>query len=140
MNVERGSSKHGPRLDEEIKHETEGLVRGGGTSHAEEWKEPEPVQDREADLAGRGYAPGHEPGVAPGMTPETVEQRGNLARWLSDAGFPADREQLLAHVEANPAVPESVIEAVHSLPDGAFRNIGEVAQALGLGVERRSGD
>ena len=38
--MERGSSKHGPRLDDEQKHETEGLVRGGGSTHAEEWKQP----------------------------------------------------------------------------------------------------
>jgi hypothetical protein len=27
--------EHGPRLADEIRHETEGLVRGGGSTHAE---------------------------------------------------------------------------------------------------------
>ncbi|MDH2429633.1 DUF2795 domain-containing protein [Sphaerisporangium sp. TRM90804] len=136
--MERGSDKHGRRLDEAIKHETEGIVRGGGTSRAEEWMEPEPVQDPEADLSPREYAPGHEPGVAPGMSAADVERRSNLAKWLSDAAYPADPAALLRHVERNPAVPDAVVAAVRSLPDAReFRNIGDIAEALGLGRERR---
>jgi hypothetical protein len=48
--MERGSNKHGPRLDDELKHETEGLVRSGHPTHAEEWKEPEPLQPMEDEI------------------------------------------------------------------------------------------
>ncbi|MGW4640622.1 DUF2795 domain-containing protein [Sphaerisporangium sp. NPDC004334] len=140
MNLERGSDKHGPRLDEEIKHETAGLTRGGVTGHAEEWREPEPVSDAEDDLRPQGYAPGHEPGVAPGMTQNEVDQRSNLARWLVEVHYPADRDEILAHAEGNPAVPDAVVRALRDLPDGSFRNIADMAEALGLGRERRSGD
>ncbi|MEZ0077094.1 DUF2795 domain-containing protein [Planotetraspora sp. GP83] len=137
MSIQRGSAKHGPRLDEEQKHETAGLVRGAGTTHAQEWKEPEPTQRPEDDLSpGRRQPPGREPGTPIGITPADVERRSNLAKWLSDARYPASPDGLLAHAERKNA-PDAVLEAVRQLPDLKFHNVGEVAEALGLGVERR---
>ena len=43
--MERGSDKHGPRVDEQLKHELDGMLRGDGPSHAEEWRDPEPPAD-----------------------------------------------------------------------------------------------
>ncbi len=134
MNAERGSAKHGPRVDEEQKHEVEGAVRGGGPAHAEEWLNPEPFGDVDEDPA-RRYPPGHEPGTAEGITPGNVERRSTLAKWLSDARWPADRDELLAHAEEKMA-PDSLVASLRDLPDGEFHNIGEVARALGLGSER----
>ncbi|MEV8636795.1 DUF2795 domain-containing protein [Streptosporangium sp. NPDC051023] len=136
MNAERGSAKHGPRVDEERKHEVEGTVRGGGPTHAEEWLDPEPIRDTDEELAPRRYPPGHEPGTPAGITPSDVERRSTLAKWLSDARWPADREELTAHAEEKMA-PDSLEASLRELPDGEFRNIGEVARALGLGTERR---
>ncbi|GAB3904099.1 hypothetical protein GCM10027612_71460 [Microbispora bryophytorum subsp. camponoti] len=81
-------------------------------------------------------APGREPGTPLGITPADVERRSHLATWLSDTGFPADPAKLLAHAERKNA-PDAVIDAVRRLPDMRFHNIGEVAEALGLGVERQ---
>ncbi|MEW9530113.1 DUF2795 domain-containing protein [Microbispora sp. NPDC049125] len=137
MSIQRGSDKHGRRLDEEQKHETQGLVKGSGTSRAEEWREPEPTHQPENDLAPQRRQPsGREPGTPIGITPADVERRSNLAKWLSDAGFPADSVRLLAHAEERNA-PDAVIDAVRRLPDMKFHNIGEVAEALGLGIERQ---
>ena len=36
------STKHSPREDDELKHELEGMMRAGRSTHAEEWKDPEP--------------------------------------------------------------------------------------------------
>ncbi|PZG40926.1 hypothetical protein C1I98_22370 [Spongiactinospora gelatinilytica] len=135
--MERGSAKHGPRLDEHQKQESEGIVRGGGTSHAEEWKEPEPTErPGEKDLAPPPEPPGHERGSPQGISPTDVERRSNLAKWLSDANFPAGRDALLAHAEGAGA-PDAVLEAVRALPELQYANVSEVAQALGLGVETR---
>ena len=41
--MERGSTKHGAQLDEALKHETDGMVSGGRSTHAEEWKSAEPA-------------------------------------------------------------------------------------------------
>lgn len=43
--MERGSSKHGARQDDALAEEVEGMVRGTGPTHAEEWKDPEPPAD-----------------------------------------------------------------------------------------------
>ncbi|HYZ09678.1 MAG TPA: hypothetical protein VE709_14080 [Pseudonocardiaceae bacterium] len=43
--MERGSDKHGARLDDAMAEEVEGMVRGTGPTHAEEWKDPEPPAD-----------------------------------------------------------------------------------------------
>ncbi|MDF5758696.1 DUF2795 domain-containing protein [Spongiactinospora sp. TRM90649] len=135
--MERGSAKHGPRLDDQQKHESEGIVRGGGATHAEEWKEPEPTErPGERDLAPPRRPPDHEPGTAAGISPADVERRSNLAKWLSGARFPADRRALLAHAERSGA-PDAVLKAVADLPEMQYANVSEVAQALGLGVEAR---
>ncbi|MEV5408543.1 DUF2795 domain-containing protein [Thermopolyspora sp. NPDC052614] len=132
--MERGSSKHGPRLDEQQKHETEGLVRGGGATHAEEWKQPEPMLAPAEEALDDGTVPSRGSAVPQGITPADVERRSNLAKWLSDARFPADRRALLTHAVTK-AAPEPVLQAVRTLPDEKFHNVGEVATALGLGAE-----
>ncbi|HEX5741118.1 MAG TPA: hypothetical protein VFY17_06130 [Pilimelia sp.] len=44
--MERGSTKHGPRLDDEMRHEVDGVIKGGlGGGRAEEYREPEPAGD-----------------------------------------------------------------------------------------------
>lgn len=42
---ERGSSKHGPNLDDELKHETDGLVDGMQPDHVEEFRQTEGMPD-----------------------------------------------------------------------------------------------
>jgi len=39
---DRGSSKSGPKLDDERKKEVEGQIRSGHPTRAEEWHDPEP--------------------------------------------------------------------------------------------------
>lgn len=43
--MERSTSKHGPRLDEQMKKEVDGQVRSGHPTRAEEWHDPEPIED-----------------------------------------------------------------------------------------------
>lgn len=43
--IERGSNKHGPHLDDEMKHEVEGTVRGGRPAHVEDFRQTEPFPD-----------------------------------------------------------------------------------------------
>ncbi len=42
---ERGNTKHGPALDEEMEQETRGMVQGHGRPHAEPFRESEPLPD-----------------------------------------------------------------------------------------------
>lgn len=43
--MERGSDKHGARLDDAMKAEVEGLVRSGKSTRADEFLDPEPPAD-----------------------------------------------------------------------------------------------
>ncbi len=43
--MDRSTSKHGARLDEEMKTEVEGQMRAGHPTRAEEWHDPEPIED-----------------------------------------------------------------------------------------------
>lgn len=51
---QRGSDKHNPREDEELKHELEGTIRGNRPSRAEEWRDPEPPADDDPDVPHAG--------------------------------------------------------------------------------------
>ncbi|AVH23522.1 hypothetical protein [Nocardia cyriacigeorgica] len=48
--MERGSSKHGPKRDDELAHELQGTLKGNRSSRAEEWRDPEPPADDDPDL------------------------------------------------------------------------------------------
>jgi hypothetical protein len=52
--MERGSSKHSPREDDELKHELDGMLRGNRPSRAEEWRDPEPPADDDPDVPTAG--------------------------------------------------------------------------------------
>jgi len=43
--AERGNTTHGQNLDDQMKHETQGMVRGNKPAHAEEFRETEPFPD-----------------------------------------------------------------------------------------------
>ena len=129
--MERGSSKHGRQLDEALKHETEGLTRSGHSTHAEEWKDPEPAgedQPGEPTLVG---------GTPAGMTPADVKGRSELARYLGPGCFPALGVVLLEAAAMNGA-PEVILNRLRRLPSGVeYDNVAAVWQALGGGIEVR---
>lgn len=132
--MERGSDTHGPRQDEELKHEVEGLLRAGRQTRAEEWKQAEPSGEDEPDV---DRAPDHTlgGGTPAGMTADELESRAELASWLGRSTFPAVRTALLAHV-LDAQAPDRVVHMVESLPAGQeFANAGEVWQALGHPAE-----
>ena len=132
--MERGSDKVSPRADEELKHQTQGLVRSGHTTHAEEWKDPEPIGEDQpdADLAPDGTLHG---GTPPGMTADDVEGRAELATFLGKDAYPMVREQII-NLAIDRSAPDRVIELVRGLPAGReFHNINEVWTTLGGHVE-----
>jgi hypothetical protein len=132
--MERGSDKHGFLKDDALAKETEGLVRAGRSTHAEEWKDPEPPgEDQpEVDLAPDTTLTG---GVPPGMTPEDVQGRAELASYIGKEAYPAVRAQLVDLVIERHA-PDRIVELVKNLPsDREFHNVNEVWSAIGGHVE-----
>jgi hypothetical protein len=43
--AERGNTKHGQELDDQMKHEAQGVVHGDQAAHVEEARETEPFVD-----------------------------------------------------------------------------------------------
>lgn len=133
--MERGSDKHSPRMDDALAHETEGLVRAGRDTHAEEWKSAEPSGEDEPDVdrAPNGTLAG---GTPDGMSVDDLEGRSELAAYLGKDVYPAVREQLIEHaVDAN--APARLVDTLRRLPSGhTFVNVNDVWTALGGHVEQ----
>jgi hypothetical protein len=128
-----GSDKHGPLHDDMLKAQTEGMLRAGRSTHAEEWRDPEPSGEDQPDVdaAPDGTLVG---GTPDGMTAADVESRSELARHLGRV-YPADRERLLEAARTNNA-PAPVLGLLEGLPAGRnFANVQEVWAATGGGTE-----
>lgn len=123
--MERGSDKHGRRLDEQLQKETRGIVTGGHDPRAEEWKSAEPSGEDQpdVDLYGEGTLTG---GVPEGLTPEDIEGRAELAAVLGKEIWSADGAQVKARLIAAQA-PDRLVQLCAGLPDGrVYDNVAEV--------------
>ncbi|MEV4200491.1 DUF2795 domain-containing protein [Micromonospora globbae] len=130
--MERGNSKHGPRLDEQLSQEVHGLVQGPGTggSRVDEARVPEPAGEDQPEAT---TAPAGElrTGAPKGMSSQDVEQRSRLGRFITMNALPGDRETLIANARDNDA-PDDIIAALQTLPDGTrYQTVSEVWAALG---------
>lgn len=110
--TDRESTGRGPRLDEELRRETESLERGAPVeARVEEQREKEPRD-------------------GPALGARDVEARRELSRHLRPSAFPADRDALVREAHENDA-PDPVVEALRSLPAStAFATVGEAWAAL----------
>jgi hypothetical protein len=134
--MERGNSKHGPRLDDEMEHEVRGMLQGGVDTRVEEWRDPEPAGEDQptATRAPHGY---ERAGAPAGMTPEEVDQRSRIGRFIPLSALPGDRDNLLAAAR-DWAAPRDVIDRLAALPpDQVFETINQVWAALGGHNEER---
>ena len=132
------STKHNPRLDEELEHEIQGMLKGDKATRAQEWREVEPVAEGEPDITAdpAGTLVG---GVPVGMTEDAVVARAELARWLTRQPFPGTREDLVEAAMDHRA-PDAVVAELERLPEGqTFERIGDVARALGYPTETGPG-
>jgi hypothetical protein len=128
------STKHSPRVDENLEHEVEGMMRAERATRAEEWREVEPSAegdpDVDADPAGTLVG-----GTPVGMDADAVEARAELARWLTRAPFPGTRDELVEAARDHRA-PDAVVAELERLPDGqTYERIGDVVRALGYPTE-----
>ena len=128
------STKHSPRVDEELEHEIQGMLKGEHATRSEEWREVEPPAegdpDVDADPAGTLVG-----GTPVGMDEDAVVARAELARWLTRAAFPGDRDALVeAALDAR--APDAVVDEIRRLPEGqTYERIGDVVRALGYPTE-----
>lgn len=132
--MQQRGDKHGPLQDENLKGETQGLEKGDRETRAAEWRaqepsgEDQPEVDRAPDDMYTGATP-------PGMSSDDVEGRSELAVHLNPSIYPARRDDLVEDLRENNA-PDRLVDQVAGLPGGReFRNVQEVWEALGGGVE-----
>jgi hypothetical protein len=128
--MDRGSNKHGRLLDEQLEHEVRGILQGGVNTRSEEANDPEPAGEDQPEASWEGA--GTRVGGAPaGMTPDEVEQRSRLGRYIPMASLPGDREDLIAGAtELN--APGDVLDLLGSLPEQrVFQTVSEIWAALG---------
>ncbi len=128
------SNKHNPRLDEELEHEIQGMLKAERATRSHEWREVEPVAEGEPDISAdpQGTLVG---GVPVGMTEDAVVARAELARWLVRADFPNTGPDLV-EAALDHRAPDVVVEELRRLPEGeTYERIGDVVRALGYPTE-----
>lgn len=132
--MERGSSKHGARMDEALEHEVRGMMTAGRDTRAEEWNSPEPSGEDQpdVDLVPDGTLTG---GVPDGMTEQDVAHRSELASYLGKECWPATGAELVAKATSMQA-PDAVLDRLGGLPaDQTFGTLQDVWVALHGGTE-----
>ena len=116
--MDRGSSKHGPRIDDQMADEVRGIVQGVTGGRVEESREAEPSGEDQPEVSG---------------VLEEFEDRdlSRFGRYIGLSAFPGDRAKLRDSAE-NLDAPEDVLADLDSLPaDQMFRNVVEIWRALG---------
>jgi hypothetical protein len=132
--MERGS-KHSPMRDDALQSDVEGMVRSGKSTHAQDFKDPEPPADGEPDID-RAPADSLTGATPEGMSGADVTERSELAETLRRTAFPNDRDGLLAAAEQS-AATDRVLADIEGLPAGQqFASVGEVWTALGHPAEQ----
>ena len=122
--MERGSSKHGPRLDEEMKREVLGTVQGVAGSRTEEWKMAEPAGEDQPDATRVIGA-------------DAANDLSRFGRYIGLSAMPGDRDALRRSAEVLEA-PDDVLADLDSLPDDViFHTVTEIWAALGRGSAER---
>ncbi len=128
------STKHSARVDDELEHDVQGMLRAERGTRSEEWREAEPVAEGEPDLSAdpTGSLVG---GTPVGIDAETVNLRAELARWLDRADFPSTGPDLVEAARDHRA-PDAVAAELERLPAGeTYERIGDVVRALGYPTE-----
>ncbi|MDY0812700.1 DUF2795 domain-containing protein [Kitasatospora purpeofusca] len=112
--MQRGSNPIGPRQDDQRKHELQGYLKSGQSTHAEDFHDPEPPAD---DDPAAGSAHG--------------SLQTEIARHLGRAAFPTDTAGLLSALEEAHA-PGELVDNLRRLPqDGRYKTAADVSRALG---------
>jgi len=114
--MERGSNKHGPRMDDELSEEVRGEVHGIPGGRAEEWHLAEPSGEDQPDTT---------------ELLDESEQFSRFGRFVGRSALPGDRDALKRSAQDLNA-PDDVLDDLDRLPAGTvFDNLAEAWTALG---------
>ena len=115
--MERESTQHSPRLDDQMAHESDSLTKGSASEESRSREERVLEESTEDDVK------------------TMLDMRAELARHVTAAHWPAGRDELV-HVAHGDQAPQIILDSLRRLPDGErFENVQEVWAALGGPVE-----
>lgn len=126
--MERGSTKHGALVDEQMAQETRGNVRGTAGGRAEEWKTPEPAGEDQPEVT---VAPdgAYGRGVPNGVGSAHGEAFSRFGTYIGLSALPGDKATLEASARALEA-PDDVMRRLASLPeDTVYENVAQIWDA-----------
>jgi len=136
MAIERGNSKHGTRLDEQMEGEVRGVVQGGVDPRAEEWHQAEPSGEDQPNTS-RTPNGADRAGAPPGMTPAEVARRSNFGRFIPMDALPGNRDMIIEGARRLNA-PDEITDELERLPaDREFETVSQIWAALGHHNEAR---
>jgi hypothetical protein len=122
--MQRGSSKHSPRVDEQMNQEVLGVVQGIAGGRAEEWKMSEPAGEDQPD-------------ATQSIDAEASNDISRFGRYIGLSALPGDRDRLRQSAEVLTA-PDDVLADLDRLPPGVvFHTVTEIWAALGRGSAER---
>jgi hypothetical protein len=124
--MERQSTQHSPRIDDEMERETKSLTQGS------------PAESRQQDARRTEGPADNEPFPDAVVSMGDIELRSLLAASLRPSAFPGDRDALLKVAAAEHAEP-FVVDLLYALPPGrVFATPEAVWEELGGKAEVRS--
>jgi hypothetical protein len=131
--MSEASDKHSPRLDEQLQHETEPLLRGAPDEGRDEWRRQQAPGPGEPDVALPDRAL---PGDGDDRLPEDeLDRRARLAAALAPARFPTTATELTAVAEGE-HLGDDLLDPLRALPaDASFATVQDVWVSLGGAVE-----
>jgi hypothetical protein len=132
--MDRLSTKHGPRVDDQLKHELGALTQGApAESRVEEEREQEAPSDGEPTATTRP-----ERDEFLGLGADAATARREISRHLGLHAFPGQRDALVEHARGEGA-GDAVLDALRGLPaDREFATVYDVTETLGLHAEERA--
>jgi hypothetical protein len=128
--MDRGSSKHSPRVDDQMADEVRGTVQGVAGARAEEWKMAEPSGEDQPEVT---VVPDQDDslGEPGGVGNPAAEQFSRFGSYIGRAALPGDKSALIRSARDLDA-PDDVLAVLEGLPDGAtYRTVAEVWTAAG---------
>jgi hypothetical protein len=130
--MEPGSSKHAPRVDDQLQHETAAITHGAPDEGRSEARRQEAPGDGERDLDL------HRDDLRNDFAPDTrdLDRRADIAAALRPSDFPGTGAEL-AQRAGEGRLPEAVVDQLRSLPDGRiYQAVGELWDDLSGTGER----
>jgi membrane protein len=124
LDMDRGSNKHSPRVDDQMAAEVRGTVQGIAGGRAEEWKMAEPSGEDQPQVSVVPEAENvrGEPG---GVGSPQGEAFSRFGSYIGLSALPGDRAALLKSAQDLEA-PDDVVARLESLPaDTTYRNVAE---------------